>query len=539
MTAKKIIYGDESRQKLLNGVDMLARTVEGTLGPRSGCAMIERQYGAPLVINDGATIAREVDLRDPVAKIGARLVNEVAAKTNESVGDGTTTAVLLSRALLREGVKLVAAGYDPMALKRGMDKAVDTVVAALDEMAEPAKGEQDLIRVATISANNDPAIGRIVADALEKAGSEGVVTIEEAKGLETSLESLEGMRFDKGYISSYFLTDAEKMLCELDEPAILITDKKISSSREIMPLLEQALQADLELLVIAEDIAGEALALLVVNKLRGVLHLCAVKAPGFGETRKANLDDLAVLTGGEVISEKAGLKLDTASIKQLGRAGKVLVGKDATTIIGARGDSAAIQGRISQLRREIEQSDSEYDKKKLRERLAKLAGGVCVLHVGGATETEIKEKKSRAEDALSATRAAAEEGVVPGGGVALIRCGQALNSLKLDDPEEQAGAQVIRTALNEPLRKIAENSGLEPGLTVERVREGKHGFGFNAATLQFEDLVLAGVIDPKKVTRIALQNAASIASLLLTTEAVITAVPQKQSRQLATGDFDT
>lgn len=530
MPAKRIHYGDLARHKLLRGVDVLARSVEGTLGPRSGCAAIEKAYGPPLVINDGATIAREIQLADPVENMGARLLNEVAAKTNDTVGDGTTTAVILARAILREGVRLVAAGYDPMALKRGVEMAVDAVVQALENLAAPARGNEDMIRVASISANNDKAIGRIVADALDKAGSEGVVTIEEGKSLETTLETLEGMRFDKGYISPYFVTDTQKMTCELNAPLILVCDKKISASRDLMPLLEQALQADLELLIIAEDVSGEALALLVVNKLRGVLSLCSVKAPGFGENRKAMLDDLAVLTGGEVVSETLGLKMDSVSIERLGRADKVLVGKDSTTIIGSRGTPQAIQGRIAQIRNAIENSSSEYERDKLRERLARLTGGVCVLHVGGATESEIKEKKSRVEDALNATRAAGEEGVVPGGGVALIRCEQALDSLQCGGMQEQAGVGVIRSALSEPLRAIAKNSGKDPGLTVERVRDGKNGFGFNAATLVFEDLVRAGVIDPKKVTRIALQNAASIASLLLTAEAVVSLAPKRDLR---------
>jgi chaperonin GroEL len=521
MAAKELLFNTEARAKLKKGVDHLAEAVKVTLGPKGRNVVIDKKFGSPTVTKDGVTVAKEVELSDPIENMGAQMVKEVATKTSDLAGDGTTTATVLAQAIYREGLKNVTAGANPMELKRGIDRAVDAVVEQLKTLSVPSAGKREIAQVGTISANNDKEIGNLIAEAMEKVGKDGVITVEEAKGLETTLETVDGMQFDRGYLSPYFVTDPEKMEAVLDDPYILIHDKKISAMKELLPLLEKVAQSGKPLLIIAEDVEGEALATLVVNKLRGTLKVVAVKAPGFGDRRKEMLRDIAVLTGGQVISEELGFKLENATLNDLGRAKRVVVDKDNTTIVDGKGKEDAIQGRIAEIRSAIDKSTSDYDREKLQERLAKLSGGVAVINVGAATETEMKEKKARVEDALHATRAAVEEGIVAGGGVALIRAQIALEKIRGTD-DEKIGVEIVRRALEEPIRMIAQNAGAEGSIVVARVKESKEkNFGYNAATDTYEDLVKAGVIDPTKVTRTALQNAASIAGLLLTTECVV------------------
>ncbi|MGA2384636.1 MAG: chaperonin GroEL [Gemmatimonadales bacterium] len=521
MPAKELIFGVDARAKLKRGVDQLAEAVKATLGPKGRNVVLDKKFGNPTVTKDGVTVAKEIELPDAVENMGAQMVKEVATKTSDIAGDGTTTATVLAQAIFREGLKNVTSGVNPMALKRGIDKAVEVVLEELKKVSVPTKGKKEIAQVGAISANNDHDVGDIIADAMEKVGKDGVITVEEAKGLETTLETVDGMQFDRGYLSPYFVTDAEKMEAVLEDALILIHDKKIASMKDLLPVLEKVAQMGKPLLIIAEDVEGEALATLVVNKLRGTLKVCGVKAPGFGDRRKEMLQDVAVLTGGKVISEEAGFKLENAVLTDLGKAKRIVIDKDDTTIVDGAGKHAEIDGRIGQIRAAIEKSTSDYDKEKLQERLAKLAGGVAIINVGAATETEMKEKKARVEDALHATRAAVEEGIVTGGGVALLRCQPAVAKLKLEE-EEQIGAEIVRRSLEEPIRMIAQNAGAEGSIVVAKVRESKEkNFGYNALTDEYEDLVVAGVIDPTKVTRTALQNAASIAGLLLTTEAVI------------------
>ena len=522
MAAKELHFNVEARAALKRGVDQLAEAVKVTLGPKGRNVVIDKKFGAPTVTKDGVTVAKEIELSDPLENMGAQMVKEVATKTSDNAGDGTTTATVLAQAIFREGLKNVTAGANPMALKRGIDKAVAAVVEELKKISVPTSGKKEIAQVGTISANNDSEIGNLISEAMEKVGKDGVITVEEAKGLETTLETVDGMQFDRGYISPYFVTDPEKMEAVLEDAFILIHDKKVSSMKDLLPVLEKIAQQGRPLLIIAEDVEGEALATLVVNKLRGTLKIAAVKAPGFGDRRKAMLQDISVLTGGQVISEELGLKLENTVITDLGRAKRIVVDKDNTTIIDGNGQEKSIEGRIAEIRGAIEKATSDYDKEKLQERLAKLAGGVAVINVGAATEAEMKEKKARVEDALHATRAAVEEGIVPGGGVALLRAQRALKNIKTDDTEEQTGVEIIRRSLEEPIRMIVSNAGGEGSLVVEKVRSSKDdAFGYNALTDEYENLVQAGVIDPTKVTRTALQNAASIASLLLTTEALI------------------
>ena len=528
MSAKVIKFDAQAREKLKKGVDTLAAAVKVTLGPKGRNVVIEKSFGSPLITKDGVTVAKEIELEDKFENMGAQMVKEVASKTSDIAGDGTTTATVLAQAIFNEGLKLVAAGRNPMAIKRGIDKAVDAVVADLEKIAKPTRDQKEIAQVGTISANNDATIGNIIAEAMNKVGKEGVITVEEAKGLETTLDVVEGMQFDRGYLSPYFVTDPEKMVCELDEPLILINEKKISTMKDLLPVLEQVAKMGKPLLIIAEDVEGEALATLVVNKLRGTLQVAAVKAPGFGERRKAMLQDIAILTGGQVVSEDLGIKLENISINDLGQAKRVVIDKENTTIVDGAGKPEDIKARVKQIRAEIEETTSDYDREKLQERLAKIVGGVAVINVGAATETEMKEKKARVEDALNATRAAVEEGIVPGGGVALIRAMGCLDDIKPADDDEAAGVEVVRKAIQEPLRQICRNAGFEGAVIIEKVKEGKEGEGFNAATGEFEDLIKSGVIDPKKVTRIALQNAASVASLLLTTEAAIAEKPEEK-----------
>src|SRR6476620_7399699 len=522
MASKELHFNVDARAALKRGVDQLAEAVKVTLGPQGRNVVIDKKFGAPTVTKDGVTVAKEIELSDPLENMGAQMVKEVATKTSDLAADGTTTATVLAQAIFREGLKNVTAGVTPMALKRGIDAAVSAVVEDLKQMSVPTKGKKEIAQVGAISANNDKEIGDLIAEAMEKVGKDGVITVEEAKGLETTLETVEGMQFDRGYLSPYFVTDPEKMEAALEDALILIHDKKISSMKDLLPILEKVAQLGKPLLIIAEDIEGEALATLVVNKLRGTLRVAAVKAPGFGDRRKAMLQDIAVLTGGQVISEELGLKLENAVITDLGKAKRVVVDKDNTTLIDGAGDDDKIQGRIKEIKAAVEKTTSDYDKEQLQERLAKIAGGVAVINVGAATESEMKEKKARVEDALHATRAAVEEGIVPGGGVALIRAQSSLKSLKLDDSEEQIGVDIVRRALEEPLRMIVQNAGGEGSIVVEKIRGSKDkNFGYNALTDSYEDLVASGVIDPTKVTRTALQNAASIAGLLLTTEAIV------------------
>jgi chaperonin GroEL len=536
MAAKELHFNVEARAALKRGVDQLAEAVKVTLGPKGRNVVIDKKFGAPTVTKDGVTVAKEIELSDPLENMGAQMVKEVATKTSDIAGDGTTTATVLAQAIFREGLKNVTAGANPMAIKRGIEKAVAAVVEELKKISVPTKGKKEIAQVGSISANNDQEIGDLIADAMEKVGKDGVITVEEAKGLETDLETVDGMQFDRGYISPYFVTDPEKMEAVLEDTFILIHDKKVSTMKDLLPVLEKIAQQGKPLLIIAEDVEGEALATLVVNKLRGTLKVCAVKAPGFGDRRKAMLQDIAVLTGGQTISEELGLKLENAVIPDLGKAKRIVVDKDNTTIIDGNGDEKAIEGRIKEIKAAIENATSDYDKEKLQERLAKLAGGVAIINVGAATEAEMKEKKARVEDALHATRAAVEEGIVPGGGVALLRAQRALKGLKFDDAEEQVGVEIVRRALEEPIRMIVQNAGAEGSLVVEKVRASKDdAFGYNALTDTYENLVQAGVIDPTKVTRTALQNAASIAGLLLTTEALVVEKKEEKSSAPAQG----
>jgi chaperonin GroEL len=528
MAAKQIIYDNAAQKRILAGVDALANAVKVTLGPKGRNVVLEKSFGAPKVTKDGVTVAKEIELKDKFENMGAQMVREVASKTNDVAGDGTTTATVLAQAIYREGARMVAAGHNPMEIKRGIDRAVAHVVEELKRFSKKVSGDSDVLNVATVSANGDSAIGEIIAKAMKQVGTEGVITVEEAKGIVTELEVVEGMQFDRGYISPYFVTDPEKMQAVLEDPYILFSEKKIASMQDLIPLLEQIVRTNRPLLIIAEEIEGEALATLVVNKLRGALKVSAAKAPGFGDRRKAMLKDMAILTGGQVVSEDLGIKLDSITVKDLGRAKRVTLTKDHTTIVDGAGKKDEIKGRVEAIRREIEATSSDYDKEKLQERLAKLSGGVAVVKVGASSEIEMKEKKDRVDDALNATRAAVEEGIVPGGGVALIRAEASLAKLDLSD-EQLVGVRIVRRALEEPLRQIAENGGHEGSVVVEAVRNGKSGFGFNASTDQYEDLVKAGVIDPTKVVRTALQNAASVASLLLTTDALIANKPEKSS----------
>ena len=521
MAAKDLMFNTDARAKLKKGVDALADAVKVTLGPKGRNVVIDKKFGSPTVTKDGVTVAKEVELADPIENMGAQMVKEVATKTSDLAGDGTTTATVLAQAIYREGLKNVTAGANPMELKRGIDKAVETIVEELKKLSTPSAGKKEIAQVGTISANNDAEIGKLIADAMEKVGKDGVITVEEAKGLDTTLETVDGMQFDRGYLSPYFVTDPEKMEAVLEDAYLLIHDKKISAMKELLPVLEKIAQTGKPLLIIAEDVEGEALATLVVNKLRGTLKVCAVKAPGFGDRRKEMLVDIAKLTGGKVISEEVGFKLENAVLGDLGRAKRVVIDKDNTTVVDGRGKDDDIQGRIAEIKVAIDKSTSDYDREKLQERLAKLSGGVAVIHVGAATETEMKEKKARVEDALHATRAAVEEGIVPGGGVALLRAQAVLEKVKGTE-DEKIGVDIIRRSLEEPIRMIAQNAGVEGSIIVAKIRESKDkAFGYNAATDEFEDLVKAGVIDPTKVTRTALQNAASIAGLLLTTECVV------------------
>jgi chaperonin GroEL len=525
--AKQIVMGASSRQAILRGVNILADAVKITLGPKGRNAVIERKFGAPIITKDGVTVAKEIELRDPLENMGAQMVKEVASKTSDVAGDGTTTATVLAQAIFREGVKTLAAGANPMALKRGIEKAVEVAVDEIKKLHKDVKGEM-IVQVGTISANNDKHVGGIIADAMKKVGKDGVITVEESKTMETTLEVVEGMQFDRGYLSPYFVTAPERMECILEDVYILIHEKKVSSLRDLLPLLEQTTKISKPLLIISEDVEGEALATLVVNKLRGTLQCVAVKAPGFGDRRKDMLEDIAILTGGRAVSEDLGIKLENVKLEELGRAKKVIIDKDNTTVIAGAGKAVEIEARIKQLRKQIEEATSDYDKEKLQERLAKLVGGVAVIKVGAATETELKEKKARVEDAMHATRAAVEEGIVPGGGVALIRCIPALDKLKLQE-DEAIGVNIVKRALEEPARQIARNAGHEGAVIVGRLRDSKEeNFGFNAETGEFGDMIKAGVIDPAKVTRLALQNAASIVALMLTTEVLIADIKEDE-----------
>jgi len=521
MSAKELLFSIDARTRLKRGVDALAEAVKVTLGPKGRNVVIDKKFGSPTITKDGVTVAKEIELSDPIENMGAQMVKEVATKTSDLAGDGTTTATVLAQAIFREGLKNVTAGANPMELKRGIDKAVEAVVEQLKTLSVPSAGKKEIAQVGTISANNDKEIGNLIAEAMEKVGKDGVITVEEAKGLETTLETVDGTQFDRGYLSPYFVTDAEKMEAVLEDGYILLHDKKISSMKELLPILEKVVQSGKQLLIVSEDLEGDALATLVVNKLRGTLKVVGVKAPGFGDRRKEMLRDIAVLTGGQVISEEVGLKLENVTLEDLGQAKRIVVDKDNTTIVGGKGKPDDIKGRINEIKVAIEKSTSDYDREKLQERLAKLAGGVAIINVGAATETEMKEKKARVEDALHATRAAVEEGIVPGGGVALLRAQSALERIRGTE-DEKTGVEIVRRALEEPIRAIAQNAGAEGSIVVAKVRESKdRNFGYNAQTDTYEDLVKAGVIDPTKVTRLALQNAASIAGLLLTTECVV------------------
>jgi chaperonin GroEL len=528
MAAKEIRFNEEGRNAILKGVNALADAVKVTLGPKGRNVIIEKSFGSPLITKDGVSVAKEIELENKFENMGAQLVKEVASKTSDVAGDGTTTATVLAQAIYRQGAKLVAAGHNPMELKRGIEKAVEVIVNELVLISKPIKDHKEIAQVGTISANNDKTIGDIIAEAMEKVGKEGVITVEEAKAMETSLETVEGMQFDRGYLSPYFVSDPERMEATLENATILIYDKKISNMKDMLPVLEQTAKSGRPLMIIAEDIEGEALATLVVNKLRGVLNVCAVKAPGFGDRRKAMLEDIAILTGGKVISEEMGFKLENTTMEMLGRAKRIVVDKDNTTIIDGDGSDADIQGRVKLIRAQIDDSSSDYDREKLQERLAKLVGGVAVIKVGAATETEMKEKKARVEDALHATRAAVDEGIVPGGGVAYIRALKALDKLKLS-AEQQFGISIIKSALEAPIRQIAENAGIDASIVVDKVRRGKDAYGYNAADDSYVDMLQAGIIDPTKVSRCALQNASSVAGLMLTTECMIAEKPKKDS----------
>ena len=533
MAAKQISYENDARERILRGVQKLARAVKVTLGPAGRVVVLEKSFGAPTVTKDGVTVAKEIELSNPYQNIGAQLVREVASKTSDIAGDGTTTATVLAEAIYREGLKHVTAGANPVSLQRGIQKAVDAATEQLAKIAKKVKDKEEIKQVATVSANWDTAIGDIIAEAMDKVGKDGTITVEEAKSIETTLDVVEGMQFDKGYLSPYFVTNAETLEVKQDDAYILLYEKKISSLKDLLPILEKVAKTGKPLLIVSEEVEGEALATLVVNKLRGTINVCAVKAPGFGDRRKAMMEDIAILTGGRLITEDLGIKLDSLELADLGRAKSVLVEKENTTIIEGHGKNSEIQGRVNQIRRQIEETTSDYDREKLQERLAKLAGGVAVIHVGAATETEMKEKKARVEDALHATRAAVEEGIVAGGGVALIRTLPAIEALKLSIVDEQIGVDIVRRAIEAPLRELARNAGVEGGLIVQEVKRRKGNEGYNVATGEYEDLVKAGVVDPKKVTRSALQNASSIAGLLLTTEAVITEIPEKKEKPAA------
>src|SRR5215216_6379775 len=527
MAAKQLIFDETARQALLKGVNKLAKAVAATLGPKGRNVVLDKKFGSPTVTKDGVTVAKEIELEDPYENMGAQMVREVASKTSDAAGDGTTTATVLAEAIYREGLKFVTAGASPIGIQRGIQKAVEAAVEHLAKIAKRVKDKEEIKQVATVSANWDSTIGEIIADAMDKVGKDGTITVEEAKSIETTLDVVEGMQFDKGYLSPYFVTNAETMEAKLDEAYILIYEKKISSLKDMLPVLEKVAKIGKPLLVISEDVEGEALATLVVNKLRGTLNICAVKAPGFGDRRKAMCEDIAILTGAKFISEDLGIKLESLELNDLGRAKSIVVDKENTTIVEGYGKSSEIQGRVNQIRRQIEETTSDYDREKLQERLAKLAGGVAVINVGAATETEMKEKKARVEDALHATRAAVEEGIVPGGGVALLRTAKVIDALKLEG-DEAIGAQIVRRAIEHPLRQLCSNAGVDGGVVVKEVMSGKGNVGYNVATDKFEDLVKAGVVDPTKVTRTALQNAASIAGLLLTTECMITEIPEKK-----------
>ena len=519
--AKDLLFDTEAREKILEGVNKLAAAVKATLGPRGRNVLIEKTFGAPVVTKDGVSVAKEIEIEDKFENMGAQMVKEVASKTSDVAGDGTTTATILAQAIYREGIKLVAAGHDPMKLKRGIDQSVEVVTDSIRKSSKQVKGRTEIAQVATVSANGDSNVGSIIADAMEKVGKDGVITVEEGRSLDTELDVVEGMQFDRGYLSPYFVTEPEKMTVELEDPLILLFDKKIANMKDLLPLLEEAARSTKPLLIIAEDVEGEALATLVVNKIRGTIKVAAIKAPGFGDRRKDMLEDIAILTGGQVISEEAGMKLENAKITDLGRAKRVVIDRDDTTLVGGSGTRKSIEGRIGQIKNQIGIASGEYDREKLQERLAKLAGGVAVIRVGAATETEMKEKKDRVEDALNATRAAVEEGIVPGGGVAFIRAIGAVNKYGGADPEEQAGVNIVKRALEEPLRGIASNAGWDGSIVVEKVVNQKGSNGFDAAKLEYTDLIKAGILDPAKVTRTAMQNAASVAGLLLTTEALV------------------
>ena len=534
MSAKEIVFAEQARASMLRGVNALADAVKVTLGPKGRNVVINKSFGSPVVTKDGVSVAKEIELEDKLENMGAAMVKEVASKTNDIAGDGTTTATVLAQSIYREGVKLVSAGNNPMDIKRGIDLAVQAIEGELDRLSTSTQDSKDIAQVGTISANGDSDIGEIIADAMQKVGQDGVITVEEAKGLETTLDTVEGMQFDRGYLSPYFVTDHERMVAEIDDPLILINEKKISNMKDLLPILEKVAQSGRYLVIIAEDVDGEALATLVVNRIRGNLKVAAVKAPGFGDRRKAMLQDIAILTGGQVISEDLGLKLENATLETLGRAKKIVIDKDNTTIVDGEGNSEEIEGRVNQIRAQIESTSSDYDREKLQERLAKLVGGVAVIKVGAATETEMKEKKGRVEDALHATRAAVEEGIVPGGGVTLIRAAQTLDSLNLEG-EQAMGVNIIRRAVEEPLRQISKNAGVDGSIVVQRVKDSSGNFGFNAATGEFVDLLEAGVIDPTKVVRYALRNAASVSSLMITTEAMIADKPEPKGSAPAGG----
>ena len=525
---KQLLYSEGARSAILKGVNQLADAVKATLGPKGRNAILDKKFGAPTITKDGVTVAKEVELKDPYQNMGAQLVREVASKTSDVAGDGTTTATVLAQAVFREGAKNITAGANPMEVKRGIDKAIEAVTAELKTMSKPCQAKKEISQIGTISANNDPAIGELIAEAMEKVGKDGVITVEEAKSMTTSLDVVEGMQFDRGYISPYFVTNTERMEASMEEPVILINEKKISSMKDLLPVLEQVAKMGKPLVIVAEEVDGEALATLVVNKLRGTLNVAGVKAPGFGDRRKAMLEDIAILTGGQVISEDLGLKLENIKITDLGRAKRVTIDKDNTTIVEGYGDTKKIEARVKQIKAQIEETTSDYDREKLQERLAKIVGGVAVINVGAATETEMKEKKARVEDALHATKAAVEEGIIPGGGVAFLRCIPSLEKLKLST-EQQIGVKIIVRALEEPIRQIAENAGVEGSVVVDKIRrENKQNFGFDAGTEEYRDMIEAGIIDPTKVTRCALQNAASVAGLMLTTEVMITDLPEEK-----------
>lgn len=526
--AKQIAFAEEARASMKKGVDMLANAVKVTLGPRGRNVVLDKKFGAPTVTKDGVTVAKEIELEEAYENMGAQMVREVASKTSDVAGDGTTTATILTQAIYREGLKNVTAGRNPMSLKRGIDKAVDVIVKELEKLSLPTKGKKEIAQVASIAANNDTSIGDLIADAMEKVGKDGVITVEEAKSMDTTLDFVEGMQFDRGYLSPYFVTDAERMECVLDDPYILINEKKISVMKDMIPMLEKVMQQGRSLLIIAEDLEGEALATLVVNKIRGTLRCAAVKAPGYGDRRKSMLEDIAVLTDGKVISEELGIKLESISLADLGQAKRIVIDKDDTTIIEGAGGKEDIQGRIAQIRNQIEDTTSDYDREKLQERLAKLAGGVAVINVGAATEVEMKEKKARVEDAMHTTRAAVEEGILAGGGVSFLRSMPALDELELEDPDEQIGVEIIKRALEEPARQIAENAGMEGSVVVDKIKKESGNMGYDALVGQYRDLVEAGVVDAKKVMRLALQNASSVAGLMITTEALVAELPEPE-----------